>query len=112
MSVARSGARDAKAKFELPTLQPAKLPKTPSIVDRGEVQPLRRRDLAAARPIARIERVLQVADAPFSSPDMFERADHRAHLTMKEGAGADSHFDRVAVEADLEGRKRAHRARR
>jgi len=47
-----------------------------SIIDAHEEETVRRRDHAAVRPVARLERGNKVGGAPFARADMLERAHH------------------------------------
>jgi hypothetical protein len=53
-----------------------------SIIHPDQIKPVRRRDLAARRPIARGKRGGKIVGAPFALADMYEGAYHRAHLVL------------------------------
>jgi hypothetical protein len=67
--------------------------------------------LPAAGAVARVQRVLEIVGAPFAAADMFERADHRAHLMVQEAARGGVNLDFVAHPRHVEPLQRAHRAR-
>ena len=70
---------------------------------------MRRRDLAARRPIARGKRGGKIVGAPFALADMYERAYHRAHLVLQERARDGGNADLLAGARNIETIERLHR---
>ena len=75
-----------------------------------KVKPVRRGDLAAGGAIAGCKRRGEVIGGPGAFAHPFQRADHRTHLIVQEGACRGAHFDDLADPADVEPVQRAQRA--
>ena len=58
----------------------------PLIIHPHQIKPVGRRDRPAGRAVAGGERGGEIVRAPFALADQHERADHRAHLMVQEGA--------------------------
>ena len=69
---------------------------------------MRRRDLSAARAVARVERAARFLHGPFAAAHMLERADERPHLMMQKGGGAREDFNLIADAAHIETLERAN----
>ena len=82
------------------------------IVDPHQIEPLRRRDRPGGGAVARVERRFQIVRAPLSLADQLQRADHRAHLVVQEGARRGLDDDLVAARHDVEPVERPDRALR
>ena len=56
------------------------------IIHPHQIEPFRRARPARGGAVARLERRLEIVRAPLSFADQLQRADHRAHLVVQEGA--------------------------
>src|SRR5690606_9123436 len=80
-----------------------------SIIDADEVKPVRRGHRTAGGARARRKRSAEILGAPLALADEGERADHRAHLVVKEGARAGVHPDLLAGTRDVQTIEGLHR---
>ena len=96
--------RDAERSIARPILRQT------LILDAYEIKPLWRGNDAAAAPVAGVARGNEVAGAPASAADMFQRASDRTHLGVEKRFRARLDMDLLASSDHVEPLQCAHRA--